>query len=324
MARNPIPLWVAPEQDEPAHGILLRLAERNGFQSIHPISNALEVSRRDLQYGIGVDKIADAVRSDRTDILGSTFRKMSGSVMIRGEEISRRHAVKQSLRRLCPRCIDEAAFHRFWFDLAFISTCPAHGTALVSDCSCGRKLSWTDVHVTKCRHCADGDVTRVSVPCPNPELVEVDRWALGRLGVGNAVSAPALDTMPLKAALHVIERIGILDAGGFRTTWTDVGDLDVPAAELRSKGFQAIKEGRLRPLLDRVYAGYLASELRRPPSIKNAYGWLAEWFRDLRPPHMAVYFADAVLANAKSRFEISERDLQTFASGTASSRRVDR
>lgn len=76
-----------------------------------------------------------------------------------------------------------------------------------------------------------------------------------------------------------------------------------------------IKEGRLRAVLDKVYAGYLASERRRPPTISNAYGWLAEWFRDLRPQHMATYFADAVFANAASKFNISERDLQRFAAG---------
>lgn len=310
-----MPLWVVPEQDEPAHGILIRLAERNGFQSMHHISNLLGVTARELQYGIGVEKIAAAVRSDTLPILDSTFRDVGGSLMIRGERINGNHAVKQSSRRLCPRCVEKSAYHRFWFDLAFISTCPAHGTTLISDCSCGRKLSWTDVHIAKCRNCTDGDVTRMLTSAPPPDLAEVDQWALGRLGVGNAVSAPSLDTMPLKAALHVIERIGILDARGYRNTWMDIGDLDVSAADLRSRGFQAIKEGRLRAVLDKVYAGYLASERRRPPTINNAYGWLAEWFRDLHPPHMAAYFADAVFANAASKFRISESDLRNFAPG---------
>jgi len=214
VSSTPLPLWVVPADDEPAHGILLRLAERNGTTVPGRISSLTGLTVRELRLGIGVERLAAVIKCNETMIRKSTPTMSNDAIVIRGERFGKR-VTSMSIRRLCPQCVAESAHHRFWFDLEFVTTCPTHARNLVHTCSCGHDLSWSDVRIAKCRHCDGGDVTSIPETQVKPDVVEMDRWVLGRLGVGKSDKVPVLESMSLSQALDTTGRIGVLDLGGY-------------------------------------------------------------------------------------------------------------
>lgn len=308
MDRTPLPLWFTPRPDEPAHGILLGLAERNGILASGrvPALTGLRVAR--LRTGEGVERLAAILRCDPAVIMHSTFTPCGkGHVVIRGERLNVMHDLMRSARRLCPRCVSESAHHRFWCDLAFVTTCPFHGVSLVDTCSCGRKLSWSDVRIAKCRHCEDGDATAAGVTRADADVVETDRWVLGRLGVGTPVPVPILDALPLAGAIDLIGRVGSLDLAGYRERWAEPEDFGVPAAHVCARGFAILRDGGLDALLDRVHAEFLASGSRRPIRIGTAYGWFYHWFNFRKGEAFSHEVAAILLANASRKFQVSRK-----------------
>lgn len=69
-----LPLWVTPAKDEPAHGILIRLAERNGIESSTriPRMTGLNLSRLRLGSWFPSQCLGDGRQ---------TMRRESASVM---------------------------------------------------------------------------------------------------------------------------------------------------------------------------------------------------------------------------------------------------
>lgn len=308
MNSSPLPLWVSPAEDEPAHGILLRLAERNGIQTqtMMQTLTGLTVSR--LRESDGVQVLADIIHSDPSSLLRSTPTVDSqGHLSIRGERIGRKCDVRLSARRLCTQCIGESLHHRFWFDLEFVTTCPRHGLELISSCSCGGHLSWNDVSITRCCHCTSGDVRLLKAVPANCDVVEMDRWALGRLGAGDVIFISALDQMPLKQSIDTIGQIGALDIGGYRQQWVEASDLEVPAVEVRARGFQILKHSRLDGVLDRIYGEFVKSGNRSTPTIHTAYGWFGHWFAFVKPSNFSEEISEIVMANASRKFDVKRK-----------------
>jgi hypothetical protein len=308
MSVSPLPLWITPAEDEPAHGILLRLAERNGILSptLVPFLTGLTVSR--LREGDGVRELASMIRCDFASFMASTpVADAHGHLVIRGERVGSKCDVKRSTRRLCPHCVARSPHHRFWFDLEFVTTCPMHGCGLISKCSCGRCLSWADVSITKCHHCPDGSVTQSDVVFGNSDVIDMDRWVLGRLGVGNRVTFPVLDKIPLKQAIDTIGQIGALDIGGYRQEWLEARDLEMPEAEVRARGFEILKTRRLDKVLDNVYDQFLASGDHTVARLHTAYGWFGHWFSFLRPDNYPTEISNVVLANAERKFDVTPK-----------------
>ncbi|WP_234832250.1 TniQ family protein [Rhodopseudomonas palustris] len=289
--------------------MLLRLAERNGIKTYAQLSALTELTIRDLRNGIGVNRLAAILHCDPDRLLDCTPLVSSASFAIRGERFSAKQAVKQSVRRLCPDCVRQSAHHRFWFDLEFVTTCPAHGRPLIRTCSCGQPLSWADVRISKCRRCDNGDVTTVPWTPANPDIIEMDRWILGRLGVGKAAPASFLDGLDLGAALHLMQNVGVLDLGGYQTAWPEPADFGVSMAEARSRGFKVLKHDRLSEIMDRVCAEFVTSKSGRAATIKNAYGWFGQWLLDLQPQDVADRICEMAPNNApgQTRWPLSGR-----------------
>lgn len=292
-----LPLWVVPAEDEPAHGMLIRVAERNGIRSAGQIRALTGLTARELRNGIGIEHLASILKCDAEIIQRSTPVISDSALTIRGERISRRE-MKASVRRLCPTCVKEYAHQRFWFDLAFVSTCPTHARNLIHTCSCGQDLSWTDVRISRCRHCEDGDATNVAEPAVNLEVMDIDRWILSRLGVGKPVQCAILDAAPLSQALGLIGQVGILEVGGFRENWTEANELGLSVAEARARGFKILRDGGLDEVLDKVYGEFLASSSGKPRTINYVYGWFSRWWSTIGSENFPEEIAGIVQAHA--------------------------
>jgi len=142
------------------------------------------------------------------------------------------------------------------------------------------------------------------------DVVDMDRWALGRLGVGTVISVPALDEMPLKQAIDTISHIGALDVGGYQQHWVEAREFEMPAAEVRARGFQILKHQRLDEVLDRVYQQFLRSGDRRVINLHTAYGWFGYWFSFIRPANFSQEISRIIIANASRKFDVKQKPLR--------------
>lgn len=307
-----LPLWVVPAKDEPAHGILLRLAERNGIQNTRLLSHMTRLQVSQLRSGKGTDRLAQILRCEPDAFMHSTFvYETRGFASVRGERLNFISDLDQTKRRACPRCIAESAYHRFWWDLSFVTTCPEHAVNLVDVCSCGETLSWKDVSIRKCCQCHVGSVSDVPASSADGAVLAMDRWALGRLGVGSRVSAPALDRMSMTTAMKIIHHVGALEVGGYRGGQGRPVNFDVPLSQVRLVGFKIMQQGHLDETLDKIHSCYL--ETRKPrsgkskmsPTVRTAYGWFGAWFkvwhRSKFFEEAAIPFANTILANASQK-----------------------
>ncbi|MBN8979403.1 MAG: TniQ family protein [Rhizobiales bacterium] len=304
-----LPLWVVPAKDEPAHGILLRLAERNGIQNIRFLSYMTGLRVSQLRGGKGIDRLARILRCEPDAFMHSTFVcETRGFASVRGERLNFISDLDQTKRRACPRCIAKSAHHRFWWDLSFVTTCPEHAINLVDVCSCGGTLSWKDVSIRKCCQCHVGSVSDIPASPADSAVLAMDRWTLGRLGVGRRVSVPALDRMSMTTAIKIVQHVGALEIGGYRIGQQRPDGFDVPMNEVRLAGFKIMQQGRLDEILDKTHNCYL--ETRKPrsgkskmsPTVRTAYGWFGAWFkvwhRSKFFEESSAPFANIILANA--------------------------
>jgi hypothetical protein len=300
-----LPLWVVPEKDEPAHGILLRLSTRNGILSRGLVAELTGLTPFNLRMGIGIDRLASIIQCDPNVIRHSTITEVeAGHQMIRGQRIVTKRDVDRKHRRYCPQCVSESGYHRFWFDLRFVTSCPEHGIELSKRCSCGGNLGWSDVDIVKCRCCTDGHASLVPRAAAHPDVIAMDAWALGRLGAHILTPMPVLDKMSFTAALDTIGRIGMLAINGFQENYLGLKSVEMPIQSVRAHGFRIIQNGGLDEVFDRVYEGFLASGLSEKPSLTRSYGWFMQWFRFNGGPNFSPEIAKILMANASKRFQV--------------------
>lgn len=222
-------------------------------------------SGRDLQA------LADISKCPVTDLERGCFRGGSGRrIHVYGHELHSTHDLLSCTRRSCPDCLRESFHHRFWWDLAFIDTCPRHQRRLVSHCSCGQRLSWKDGLLSRCFMCDDGDVAAVPFENADSDVLALDNWLLAQFGVEDAYTKPpALQGLPIRHAILVIERAAVLDVLGYDDPNAGLYDLNMTAASARGRGFRLICEERLDRLLDRVRVGNADNWIRSMGSGLN-------------------------------------------------------
>ncbi|WP_457940826.1 TniQ family protein [Mesorhizobium sp. 10J20-29] len=207
----PIPRWgLIPFKDEPAHGFFLRLAALNGQESIRPFAMTLGVNGRNIKPQEmlqlcenlpieGLDRLRDC-----TPILNDAF------VSVRGEHlrVSRDWSVRN--RRYCPDCISECSYHRYWFDLTILRTCPFHGTVLHTEIG-GFTWAWGKSPSQTFRTVGNnkGDVCS-----PTP----FSAYVYGRLNGLARLQLPELDDLSLSKAIGLLILLGRISIYGWQKT----------------------------------------------------------------------------------------------------------
>ncbi|PZQ12427.1 MAG: hypothetical protein DI565_16535 [Ancylobacter novellus] len=278
---SPLDKWLPPlrtpdvRPDEPAHGVLLRLSHRNGIQRMSMMQALTGLELRRVRTGQQLDVLAGMAGCDAHDLSSLHLKKLPGrTVEIRGEVLRYPSDILISGRRLCTACLDEGCYHRFWWDLSMVATCPKHQTVLTVACSCGHALGWGDGSLTKCSHCVDGDVRKTVPKAANPNEVELDRWILGRFELTKSESEPeVLMDLPITSALETIERIAALPLGRHGTSF---GSLGLSRRAVWAKGFQCVAAGQVADALEEAYR--LSKQPDHPhPDISTAYGPFWGW-----------------------------------------------
>uniref|UniRef100_UPI0025BA3C3F TniQ family protein n=1 Tax=Bradyrhizobium sp. TaxID=376 RepID=UPI0025BA3C3F len=212
----------------------------------------------------------------------------------------------ESVRRVCPACMTESAYHRLWWDWSFVSTCPTHGCMLVDHCTCGSKLSWKDGSPVKCRECVDGDVRDHPLELAEPRMTDPDRWAIDRVIGDRSLRVGLLDDVPLGYAAELVKRVGALDMFGYRPTYPQLVDHQ-EIRDVRARGFELLASGDAASALERAYEGYLMSSGGSSPTLKEMYGWFYPWFRFNGGPRLFYRMGEAIFQHASTKIQVTRR-----------------
>ena len=198
-----VPIWRWPEPEETAQGLLLRLAELNGYPSADFVAKCVGVRIAEIKRGEAnaLQRFAEAIRCD-PDVLGrdsvrpepvKNDKRKNKILRIRGIPISAKsHSF--NLRRACPDCLLELRHHRFWWDIVPLTTCPTHGRTLAVRCSCREvaTLSWRGGCVFECPFCKTRDPRMLASGRADPGVAAADAYVLRRFGIGSATQIPIL------------------------------------------------------------------------------------------------------------------------------------
>lgn len=197
----PIARWgIEPLPDEPAHGFFLRLAALNGQESIRPFAMALGINGRNIKPQ-EMMQLCEELPIPRLTEMRDITPVVDGSIVtIRGETL--RHGRDWSLahRRYCPACLQESSYHRYWFDLAILRTCPVHGIELQCERN-GMVWAWgkgsTGLQRAGMPHCP-----------PAQQPTAFSRYLINRISKEQLIDQPELDRLLLLDAVELITVLG--------------------------------------------------------------------------------------------------------------------
>lgn len=306
-------VWIRPLEDEPVHGLALRLAEINGLQRMRDLEFLAGFSVAGIRHGEGLDRLAAMIRCDPAELQDRCYRATSRQMRtFRGIVLGVINDIDATGRRCCPGCLAESRHHRFWWDISPIASCSRHSRRLVRSCSCGRTLSWKDASPIKCHGCEDGSVLGTEAEAVHDDVLALDRLLLAKLGIGSAPPTPVLGALDLRAAVEVAGRVGALDALGYRTKWAEPGDCGDPPEVVRARGWRILAEERLGEILDRVYDEFLVrDDVRASRSgearIDNSFGWFSHWFRYRGGERFSPELARILVERAEGKFRLTSR-----------------
>ncbi len=279
------PLKVAPRADEPSYGLLARTAEHNGVRLMRRIFGQFGVSNGFLVNNVDAGDVAFACRADPVAVAHASPVTTYKSVDFMGQSMHRDH-YSVARRRWCPLCLKEDPYHRGWWDVVSVTTCPAHGVELAHDCGCGKNRNWQSFGTV---HCQVGhDLRDVGTAAVDPADLAADGYLVNRLTGVDRVSHPMLDSMPMGEAIIAMERLGQAwhdEAGRMRRAREAVGVRGLLNTGFRiASGFPAA----FVELLDRLVGD--ERERRGKWGVTRAYGEFYYWVDAL--PQSA--FADAM------------------------------
>jgi hypothetical protein len=321
-----VPLWRWPLQDESARGLLLHLTERNDYNSAESVASYLGIRGAALaagdeaslrQFALMIrcpfDQMtaSSPLRSSASQTAGPEKRKgkvaNSAALTIRGVPVARSFLIAPGHRRVCAGCLLDSSHHRFWWDFRPISSCPTHGLLLDDRCGCGcnTPFSWRTARLFHC--CACGSTNPQALPRrpASNEILNADRYLLGRFRALDPTNVPLLDAMGIYDVLDTTERLGSAMISGFSAAWQRADTVGVPVETARARGFSLIEQNKLPTLLDDLLSGFRKSSPSYvEPALTTAYGWLYHWFNFKGGKHFSSHLADEFLRHGAANFYI--------------------
>jgi len=173
MFDNVQPLVVTPKPmpSESYKGYILRVAEANGYRSIHGMLRHAGMTENEIRSAAPPpDKLKPLLGSDlpEFDFL-SEKTKHSRYQVLSGHRIPTLH-LRSKHTRVCPCCIAETGYISSFTELKYAVVCPTHKVETIDQCpSCGKSLDVFRPGLTKCqcgydfKHAKGNEVTNHAV-----------------------------------------------------------------------------------------------------------------------------------------------------------------
>jgi TniQ len=166
-----------PYDDESLASYILRLSEANYYESPHWILRLVSCSaNRVLKFALHnskATKLSQLTGIDDKLLQSKAFRAIRGHYFISYE-------VNQKATHLCPKCLKESSYARFFWDVEIDRVCHIHRCNLVNKCpQCHQTIKWLRPSITKCK-CGfdfrDSAVTNATDNQVNFALYRVGCW----------------------------------------------------------------------------------------------------------------------------------------------------
>ncbi|WGD52445.1 TniQ family protein [Bradyrhizobium sp. CB1650] len=284
--RQPLDTRVVLFTDEPAFALAQRLARRNGASSLSDFCSDMGLSHADVVQGRATARIAELAKADPVVLEGTTFVRQDRKTVRLGNEVLKSSDWSFRSLRTCPKCLEEdiefgkgdpdyRAHVRSWWNLAFIYVCPFHNILLITYHPDDAKKT-LDPEALDVRFAAGDEHDLAFAPLEKGALgAEVEKYLLGRLGFMTSVKHKSLDSLALRHAVDLMDRIGAAAVGG---TFAHTNrDGTVSRREALSAGYAILSDGRagLVRLFERIREEASAAEDEWIP--KAQYGLLYAW-----------------------------------------------
>jgi len=164
---RPLYTPLTPYEDEPLVGFVGRTASeyqfRNPMRLLRPVD--LGITRLGaLAKGNpeNLERLREYLGLTSDEMARMRYATDDGKCQVMGHEVSA-DFVTTGRRRACPRCLEEAPYHRAVWDIAPMTACVVHGVMLLDRCpACHKRLQWTYGSAVHCgnRRCTQGDLSR--------------------------------------------------------------------------------------------------------------------------------------------------------------------
>jgi hypothetical protein len=276
-----LPLWLTHfPPGEPAHGVLLRIAELNGLAP----AEAIEMIGGDPSWIFSVrttDAILREVGEEFTDLVQKSTPRFEGLryVHVNGERLSSKLHWVRGVRRRCPLCLGNSPHHRVWWDSSAITACSIHAVELEDRClvvGCDCQIKWTSGSISRCEN--NHDLTGSCRSVQASEL-SAEAYIAGRLGLPRCHPVPFLDRAHLDDAIELMDKVGRAAIGGNLPAMPTLSSLGLTKRATFLKGFQILARGELgiEELVSSITRNNTDHSISR--SLTPRYGWLHHWLR---------------------------------------------
>jgi hypothetical protein len=224
----------SPESDESLIGYVLRLTQRNGYETPTVILTATGLNLNALhnrQFAFGGQwdmSPLSRLTGVTTDILLSLKYDPAPSktsiyrYYVLGHPIQR-YFIRIERPKLCPHCLRESNYCRRLWELSPVTACPIHRRMLLDKCpGCGKSVSWVRHRVSICP-CGYDWLEARTTPVGESELNVIRRIhrLCGQTSGGNppAKTENPLDSLDLEHCLSALsfvagQQCGVLDTTG--------------------------------------------------------------------------------------------------------------
>lgn len=153
-----LPVCLIPDPAEALPGYLLRVSEANGYPMSYLLGTVLDrehPSRMGLPRLDGIASLAGLTPSQVARLSLAAEDGSRGRIQLLGHSLTTADC-RMNAPRVCPHCLSEKVVCSALWDLAQVTACPQHGTALLEVCqSCEEPLRWSRTGVCFCRCGAD-------------------------------------------------------------------------------------------------------------------------------------------------------------------------
>ena len=151
-----LPIRAVPEADESLVGFLVRIAERNRFDSLRWLFRHVRIPFSSIELAattpFDLAPLASASGADPVTLIRMAYWPVGQRKVSFLGHVIRREMVTVRYRRACPRCLSEAPFHRAVWDLKFATICIRHAVRLIDQCTeCRRPIGWSHRGLITCQ-----------------------------------------------------------------------------------------------------------------------------------------------------------------------------
>lgn len=226
--------------DEPARALVHRRGHVAGMGTVKRAWRFVGTTPDDVRAGRGIERVAAACGVDAKTLGNATPHKVGDDVAFLGHRFHP-ESLRRQHRRWCPACLAKVPYHRAAWDLDAVNACVEHRLRLASTCpSCDRPVDWGHLDPARCK-CGARLATTVCESVDDTAMA-FERWLEDRLLTPDGAGAAGLlDSMPLRPALALLERVGahaLAPDVGFADAWRNHG-----AARALAEGFSHLARG---------------------------------------------------------------------------------